>query len=192
MDSDAEDVPGELSGTAPGEECAAARLLPLAYDRLRGLAGRYFQGERCDHTLEPTALVHEAFVKLADYGFPGDWSRAHFFAVAAKAMRQVLADHARARKAAKRGGDQPRVSLTGLITPHSTADEIDLIALDAALEKMTELFPEQAYVVELRFLGGLEVSEVAEVLGVSTSTVERRWRLGRAWLRRELSGDSSQ
>ena len=185
-----DDVTQMLTRAARGEESAAANLLPLVYDNLRALAGSYFQVERSDHTLQPTALVHEAYVKLVG-SEQTDWKdRAHFFAVAASAMRQILADHARRKKAAKRGGGQHRVTLTGLKTPPDLETQIDLIALDEALASLAAAYPDQARIVELRFLAGLSVDEVAHVLGVSESTVERKWRMARAWLRRGLSGDA--
>jgi RNA polymerase sigma-70 factor (ECF subfamily) len=174
-----------------GEESAAATLLPLVYDELRALAGSFFEHRSPGHTLQPTALVHEAFLKLAQPG-AGTWqSRAHFFAVAAKAMRQILADHARRKKAAKRGGDQQhRVTLSGLRTLANVEQEIDLIALDEALSKLSELSPRQSQIVEMRFLAGLDESAVAHVLNVTPRTVQREWRLAKAFLRCELSGNS--
>ncbi len=170
-----------------GDDSAAAALLPMVYDELRALAGSYFQAQDPNHTLEPTALVHEAYAKLAGAADDEWQTRAHFFAVAAKAMRQVLADHARRKKAAKRGGDRDRVTLSGLRTPPDGVSQVDLIALDEALEKLSQRYPEQARVVELRFLAGLRLEEAAQVLGVSESTIERKWLMARAWLRRELS-----
>lgn len=185
-----DDVTRILARAARGEKSAAAKLLPLVYDNLRALAGSYFVNERGDHTLQPTAVVHEAYVKLVE-GERADWKdRAHFFAVAASAMRQILADHARQKRAAKRGGGQHRVTLLGLETPANGESQIDLIALDEALAKLTDAYPEQARITEMRFLAGLSVGEAAHVLGVSESTVERKWRMARAWLRRELSGDT--
>ncbi len=186
--------PGEiteiLQRVRRGEHSAAAALLPVVYDELRRLAGSYFQSQNADHTLEPTALVHEAYAKLAGAA-DDEWAnRAHFFGVAAKAMRQVLTDHARRKKAAKRGGGYDRVTLSGLITPPDGVSQIDLIALDEALEKLSARYPQQARVVELRFLAGLPLEEAARVLGVSASTVERKWLMARAWLRRELSGET--
>ena len=185
-----DDVTQMLTYAARGEESAVAKLLPLVYDNLRALAGSYLLNERGDHTLQPTALVHEAYMKLLG-GEKSDWKdRAHFFAIAAGAMRQILADHARRKKAAKRGGGQHRVTLSGLKTPATTESQIDLIALDEALAELADLYPEQARIVEMRFLAGLTVDEVAHVLSVSKSTVERKWRMARAWLRRQLSGDT--
>jgi RNA polymerase sigma factor (TIGR02999 family) len=163
----------------------------MVYDELRALAGSYFERQSPEHTLQPTALVHEAFVKLVQPA-GGEWeSRSHFFAVAAKAMRQILADHARRKKAAKRGGGrQHRVTLSGLLTPPTIEQQIDLIALDAALETLARLSPRQSQIVEMRFLAGLDEREVAHVLNVTTRTIQREWRMAKAFLWRELSGDS--
>jgi RNA polymerase sigma factor (TIGR02999 family) len=183
-----EDVTQILTRAARGEETATARLPPLVYENLRALAGSYLQRERTDHTLQPTALVHEAYVKLLG-GEEADWNnRAHFFAVAASAMRQILTDHARQKKAAKRGGGEHRISLSGLKTPASVESQIDLIALDEALTKLAGLSPRQNRIVEMRFLAGLDENEVAQILGVTTRTVQREWRLARAFLRSELTG----
>lgn len=169
-----------------GDPQAAARLLPVVYDELRALASRYFNRQRSDHTLQPTALVHEAFVKLV--GASGaEWKdRAHFFAVAATAMRQILVNHARARNAAKRHGRRARLSIAELPIADGAAG-FDPIVIDAALNKLAELDARKARVVELRFFAGLAVEEVAEVLGVSRSTIEADWRLARAWLSKELA-----
>jgi RNA polymerase sigma factor (TIGR02999 family) len=187
----AEGITEVLARVRSGDEAAAATLLPVVYDELRALAGSFFERQSPGHTLQPTALVHEAFLKLARPS-AGAWkTRAHFFAVAAKAMRQILADHARRKKAAKRGGDQQhRVTLSGLETPANTEQEIDLIALDEALSKLSELSPRQSQIVEMRFLAGLDESAVAHVLNVTPRTVQREWRLAKAFLRCELSGNS--
>ncbi|MHC4945075.1 MAG: sigma-70 family RNA polymerase sigma factor [Planctomycetota bacterium] len=173
-----------------GSDSAAAELLPLLYNELRALAGSYFRGETPNHTLQPTAVVHEAFIKLTGAKNTGWENRAHFFAVAAKAMRQILFNHAKAKKAAKRGGGKQRVTLSGLATPSDIETEIDLIDLDKALTMLAELSPRKARIVELRFLAGLKEDEIAHVLGISTSTIQREWRMARAFLECELSGDS--
>jgi RNA polymerase sigma factor (TIGR02999 family) len=172
-----------------GDELATERLMPLVYAELRALAGSYFRGVGAAHTLQPTALVHEAFIKLTGHE-GGAWeSRAHFLAVAAKAMRQILANHAAKRRALKRGGDASRVTLTSVLTPGEEEARIDLIDLDAALMKLEELSPRQAHIVEMRFMAGLAVDEIAHVLGISTRTVERDWCMARAFLECELQGD---
>jgi RNA polymerase sigma-70 factor (ECF subfamily) len=180
-----EDVTAMLAQAAEGDESAVARLLPKVYDELRALAQSYFHLERPDHTLQPTALVHEAFVRLIDQTRVEWKSHAHFLAVASTAMRRILADHARRHRAAKRGGDRKRVPLTNLPTP-SGGSLVDLIELDDALAKLATLDQRQYRLVELRFFGGLTVEQVAEVLGVSKTTVESEWRMVRAWLSNEL------
>jgi len=176
-----------------GEDSAIASLLPLVYGELRALAGSYFQQQASDHTLQPTALVHEAYVKLVGPSEAKWESRAHFFAVAAKAMRQILTDHARRKKAAKRGGAEQRhkVALSRIDTPIQS-NEFDLISLEEALTKLADIDERQCRIVEMRFLAGLTVNEVAEVISLSTATVEREWRMAKAWLRRELSEDASE
>lgn len=175
-----------LKRAGAGERSVTDQLLPLVYDELRRLANHLLAGAKANSTLQPTAVVHEAYLKLVSGATPSWESRAHFFAVAAKAMRQILADQARSRSAAKRGGDRDRVTLTGLLTP-SVESEFDLEGLHAALEKLTELDPQQARVVECRFLVGMSVEEIAHVLGISTRSVERDWAAAKLWLRRELS-----
>jgi RNA polymerase sigma-70 factor (ECF subfamily) len=187
-------VPGEvteaLARVCRGEEAAAADLLPVVYQELRALAGSCVKRGGPEDTLQPTALVHEVFLKLAR-PVADDWdSRAHFFAVAAKAMRQILVDHARRKKAAKRGGGWHRVTLSGLLTPPTLEQQIDLIALDEALTKLATLSRRQYQVVELRFLAGLSENDVARVLGLTRHVVQREWRAARAFLRCELSGDA--
>lgn len=168
-----------------GDQSAIQRLLPLVYEELRALAGSFFRDERADHTLQPTALVHEAFVKLI--GTPDvHWDdRKHFMTVAATAMRRILIDHARRRDAEKRGSGWGRVSLHPDLAQASRA-EADIIALDDILTRLAELNEKHARIVELRFFGGLTLAEVADVLEISTATVERDWRLIRAWLAVEL------
>jgi RNA polymerase sigma factor (TIGR02999 family) len=182
-----------LTEVGKGHASAADQLLPLVYDELRALASSYFRRQRADHTLQPTALVHEAYAKLVG-GLAGDmsgsarWtSRAHFFAVAAKAMRQILANHARDRRALKRGREWERVTLSAAISPSDERD-LDLVALDAALARLAELDERQSRIVELRFFADMTVEEISHVMGVSVSTVEREWRMARAWLTAQLRG----
>ena len=164
-----------LKRSGTGDDSAVAELLPLVYSDLRAMAGHCFRGQRSDHTLQPTALVHEAFIKLARQA-GSDWKdRAHFFAVASRAMRQILTDHARGRGTAKRGGDRKRVTLDSAITPIA-ADDVELTTLSDLLTELEKLDERQARVVEMRFLAGMTVKEVAHVLGVSTFTVEDEWR----------------
>lgn len=183
--ADISTILGEMAG---GDASAAQRLLPLVYDELRALAGSYFRGQPANHTLQPTALVHEAFMRMVDRTHPGWNDRAHFFAVAATAMRQILADHARRKNADKRGGGWGRVTLDAAVTPPGEP-EIDLEKLDAALTKLESLDERRHRVVVLRFFGGLSVDEVAGVLDVSKTTAESEWRSAKAWLSRELAGE---
>ncbi len=169
-----------LAWTA-GDRRALDQMLPIVYDELHRLATGYLAHERPDHTLQPTALVHEAFLRLINQR-EVDWrNRAHFLGVAAGLMRRILVNHARDRSAEKRGGAQERVSLSLVDTPSEEPD-VDLIALEEALERLTALDERKAKVVELRFYGGLKTDEVAEVLRVSRATVEREWSFARAWL----------
>jgi RNA polymerase sigma factor (TIGR02999 family) len=165
----------------PAEE----RLFADVYAELHLLASRYLRRERKDHTLQPTALVHEAYLKLVGHA-RADWQgRAHFLAVAAQAMRQILVDHARRHNAAKRRGKRHRIALDDNLFVESSR-EVDLLALEDALTRLAKLDPRQARMIELRFFGGLDVAEVAKVLGMSKRSVEREWTMVRAWLRREL------
>lgn len=177
-----------LERVRSGDDDAAAALLPLVYDQLRALAGSYFRGQCPDHTLQPTALVHEAYAKLVQ-GSETDWeSQGHFCAVAARAMRQILTDHARAGRAAKRGGEAQRVPLEQVTTP-SGGRGVDPLVLEEALERLERLDERQARIVELWFFGGLTVEQVANVMQISKPTVERAWRRCRAWLADELLGE---
>ena len=175
-----------LRAWAGGDRKALDQLTPRVYDELRRIAGHFLQNERSGRTLQTTALVHEAYLKLIDVKNV-DWQhRAHFFAVSAQIMRHILLDRARRRIAAKRGGALPRVNLDEL--PEVGLERgRELIALDDALTTLAEIDPRKARVIELRFFGGLSVDETAEVLKVSPDTVLRDWRLGRAWLLAELS-----
>jgi len=173
---------GQLSG---GNEAVVNALMPLVYDELRAMAERQLRRERADHTLSATALVHEAYLKLVDQSRVTWQNRAHFYAIAAQAMRRILINYAERRLAAKRGGDRMRVTLTDNVEAPAQRAE-DLVALDRALDRLAELDERQSKVVEMRFFAGLTHEEVAEVLGVSVPTVRRDWRVARAWLSREL------
>lgn len=164
----------------------AAAIMPLVYDELRVLAGRYLRSERADHTLRPTALVHEAYIRLADAGPLSVEGRGHFLGLAARAMRQVLVDSARARGAAKRGGDWRRVTLDANQVGADPAD-VDVLALNRALERLANLDPELERLVELRFFTGLTVTEAATVLTISPRKAAKDWSAVRLWLRRELA-----
>ncbi len=168
-----------------GDKSALDHLMPAVYEELRRLAGRYLARERSDHTLQATALVHEAYVKLVDQRSVRWQNRAHFFGIAAQLMRRILVDHARRRDAAKRGDGARPLSLDE--APDQTpSPPVDILELDRALERLTTLDCQQGRIVEMRFFGGLTVEESAEVLGVSPRTVKREWRAARAWLYREL------
>lgn len=174
-----------LDRVADGDSTAAAELFPIVYDQLRLLAGRYFRGQQVSHTLQPTAVLHEAYLKLIGSGT--DWeSRAHFLAVAAKAMRQVLINHAREKGAAKRSGK--RVDMTTSDLPDIINGPIDPVVIDEALNRLSALDANLAELVELRIFGGLSVEDIAHVTNKSESTVKRQWRQVRAWLSQELSG----
>lgn len=171
-----------------GRKEAINDLLPLVYDELHRLARGYFRRERGEHTLQPTALVHEAYIRLVDQRTPLQ-SRSHFLAVAATQMRRVLLDYARKHHAARRGGDDRKVLLEDTMAI-SEQHPVDMILLDVALEKLAALDPGQAQLVELRFFGGLSVEETAEAMGTSPATVKRSWSSARAFLHREISGGS--
>lgn len=171
-----------------GDAAARDELYPLVYRELRDLAGSWFRRQGSDHTLQATALVHEAWIKLADVPAATIEHRAHFFALAARTMRQVLVDHARARSAEKRGGD--RTPITYVDVPGGGGLEtLDLLALEEALERLARRSELKARIVELRFFGGLGGDEIALVLGISPSSVDREWRFTRAWLAEELAED---
>ena len=171
-----------------GDQRALDELLPVVYEELRRQAQRYLRRERDGHSLQATALVHEAYIRLVDQRRMQWQGRAQFFGIAAQLMRRVLVDHARARHAEKRGG--PNVSLVQPLEEATAAaqeSDVDLLALDDALTRLAELDPRQAKVVELRYFSGLGIEETAEVLGISPATVKREWAMARAWLKRELS-----
>jgi len=168
-----------------GDGAAAERLLPLVYDELRRVAAGYLRRERPDHTLQPTALVHEAYLRLIDQTRV-DWkNRAHFCAVASDMMRRILVDHARKHQAVKRGGGETRISLDEAVSFPREA-EIDVLAVDEALLDLARLDPQQGRLVELRFFGGLTLDETAEVMGLSRSTVQREWNMAKAWLYNQI------
>jgi len=169
-----------------GDKAALDELIPLVYDELRKLAASYLRRRSESNTLQPTALVHEAYVRLADQSSISMEHRAQFFGLAAKIMRDILVDHARKRLSAKRGGQQFRLSLTEA-ERFGSKPEVELIALDEALNSLATTNPKHSRVVELRFFGGLTIEETAQVTGLSHATTERYWSFARAWLRRELA-----
>lgn len=183
--------PGEVTqlllDLRAGKQDAEQKLIPLVYAELRRLAAHYLRGERTDHTLQPTALVHEAYIRLTKLR-KVDWhSRSHFFATAATIMRRILVDHARAQQAGKRGAYRNAVSLEDALVV-SSARSAALIALDEALCKLAELDSRRSKIVELRFFGGLSEEETGTVLGISARTVKRDWRIAKAWLYDEING----
>ncbi|HEV8589359.1 MAG TPA: sigma-70 family RNA polymerase sigma factor [Pyrinomonadaceae bacterium] len=187
MDSDSPTITQLLIDWSHGDQHALDQLTPLVYDELRQMARTYLRRERSDHTLQATALVHEAYLRLIDQHSVSWQNRAHFFGIASQMMRRILVNHALARAAEKRGGELEKISLDqemGLAGPRDT----DLIALDEALKELERLDPQQTRIVELRFFGGLSIEETAEVLKVSPATVKREWTTAKLWLRRQLTG----
>ncbi len=171
-----------------GDEQALDRLMPLVYEELRRMANRYLRNERRNHTLQTSALVHEAYLRLVDHENIAWQNRAHFFGVAAQAMRRILVDHARTRNYEKRGGAMRHVSLdeaASMVEERAS----ELIALDEALRELAKIDPRKSRVVELRYFGGLSVEETAEALGVSAVTIMRDWNTAKAWLLREITRD---
>lgn len=169
-----------------GDANAVERLMPLVYAELRHIAERHFRRERPGHTLQPTAVVHEAYFRLVDQTRVTWKNRGHFFAVASQAMRRILVDHARAREADKRGGGERRVTLDVGVASPEPMEDINFLALDEALTRLKVLDETQAQIVDLRFFGGLSIEETAEVLETSASSVKREFRSAKAWLFREL------
>jgi len=172
-----------------GDQQALDELLPIVYGELRRLAQHYLSRERPDHTLQPTALVHEAYLRLVDQRGIAWQNRAHFFGVAARLMRRILVDYARRRRAAKRGGGAPKITLDRVAAGSQDRPE-DVLALDEALTRLAQLDPRQQRIVELRYFSGLTVEDIAETLGISPATVKREWSIARAWLSREIRDGS--
>jgi RNA polymerase sigma-70 factor (ECF subfamily) len=180
-----DDVTTLLGQLVKGNDAAASKLIPIVYDELRRLAAGYMRRERKDHTLQPTALVHEAYLKLIEQRAV-DWQgRAHFFGIAAQIMRRILIDHARGHMRDKRGGGAIPVPLDEALV-FSPEQSSELVALDASLERLAKLDPRQSRIVELRFFGGLTVEQTAEMLGISAKTVKREWSMAKAWLHGDM------
>jgi RNA polymerase sigma factor (TIGR02999 family) len=178
-------VTGLLVRASAGDDRATNELFPLVYDELRGLAARHLERERANHTLQPTALVHEAYLRLVGPGDVNWQNRAHFFGAAARAIRRILTDHARGRGRLKRGGDFGRVPLDSIdVAAHERG--VDLLALDEALTRLADADEAKAKVVELRYFAGLSLEETAQALNISVPTVSRHWEFARVWLHREL------
>lgn len=184
------DVTALLLAWGSGDKSAGAHLLPAIYDELHRQAARAMRREPAEHTLQPTALVHEAYLRLVDQRRAEWHNRAQFFGVAAQIMRRILVDHARAQHAAKRGGAMQQITLTDAnqaAAAQLDGDALDILALHDALDRLAAMDPEQARLVELRYFGGMNIDETAEALGISPATVKREWAVARAWLRRELT-----
>lgn len=188
--SQSENITQLLVASSRGDSDALNQLLPVVYNELRRLAERYLRQERSDHTLQATALVHEAYIRLVDQNVPWQ-NRAHFFGVAAEMMRRILIDHARGHMAAKRGSGGIKLSLDDVI---NLSDEraADLVALDDALKALAEFDPQKSRIVELRYFGGLSIEETAKVLDIGTATVTRQWNLAKAWLYHEITKGSDE
>ena len=169
-----------------GDKAALDELMPFVYQELRQLASGYLKKEKPEHTLQPTALIHEAYLRLVDQNTPHLESRAHFFGVAARLMRQILVDHARTRIASKRGGGQQKIALDDAQGLFVRDESAELLALDEALKKLAAFDERKCRVIEMRSFGGMSVEETARALGVSEPTVKRETRLAQSWLRREL------
>ena len=188
MPQSSQNVTQLLIGWSKGDKEALDTLLPLVYEELRKQAARYLRHERPGHTLQTTALIHEAYLKLVDQKNVHWQNRAHFFGIAAQLMRRILVDHARRKKRAKRGGSDIRVSFNDANLMGQTKD-LDIVALDEALGRLAEIDQQQSRIVELRFFSGLTVEETAEVLAISPATVKRDWSMAKAWLHREISDE---
>jgi RNA polymerase sigma factor (TIGR02999 family) len=170
-----------------GDKDVLDRLLPTVYAELHRMAARYLRGERVDHTLQPTALINEAYLRLIDSNSVTWENRAHFFGIAAQVMRRILVDHARQHRADKRGGEFKKVPIDAANELASKQEDIDLVALDAALTRLAEVDPELSKLVELRYFAGLTIEDAAQVMSMSLGTAKRRWTAAKAWLRREIS-----
>lgn len=189
MASSPDEVTRMLIEWSNGDRGALDKLIPLVYGELRQIAAGVLRRERPDHTLQPTALVHEAYLRLIDQRNVNWQNTAHFFAIAAQAMRRIIVDHARRHNAVKRGGDNLKVELEEAQSQPGPLD-VDVLKLDDALTTLADFDPQQSRIVELRFFGGLSIEETAEVIGISPATVKRDWSMAKAWLHREMETDS--
>ncbi len=187
LKSSVDDIDSLLAGFNMGDAAATEQLLPLIYEELRRMARGYMRGQPSEHTMQTTELIHEAYMKIARQGEQHWQNRAHFFGVAAKAMRHILVDYARSKHRQKRGGWQERILLDDDMIGMSMSRSEDLLALDDALEKLAALDARKGRVVEMKYFGGLNTEEIAQVLKVSPDTVKRDWRFARNWLLRELN-----
>jgi len=189
MASSPDEVTRMLIEWSNGDRGALDKLIPLVYGELRQIAAGVLRRERSDHTLQPTALVHEAYLRLIDQRNVNWQNTAHFFAIAAQAMRRIIVDHARRHNAVKRGGDNLKVELDEAQSQPGLLD-VDVLKLDDALTALAAFDPQQSRIVELRFFGGLSIEQTAEVIGISPATVKRDWSMAKAWLHREMETDS--
>ncbi len=185
MPNDTQDITQLLAHWGAGDQAALAQLLPVVYQELRQIADGYLRRERADHTLQATALIHEAYLRLIDQSLPQWQNRAHFFGVAAQLMRQILVEHARAHLTQKRGGGAQQVELDEALT-YAPTRAAELLQLDDALKSLAEFDERKSRLIELRYFGGLSVAETAHVMGLSPATVSRDQRLAQAWLRQAL------
>jgi len=181
------DLTGLLVKWGQGEPGILDQILPVVYNELHRMAAGYQNRERINHTLQPTALINEAYLRLVDQSQLTVQNRAHFFGIAARVMRQVLVEHARAHHAAKRGGSVIKVTLDEAVHGSGDSEDMDLVALNAALDRLEQMDPKQSRLVELRYFAGLTIEETAAELDISPATVKRSWTAARAWLRREIS-----
>ena len=179
--AETQDVTQMLKAMSAGDNSVPEKLLPVVYEELRRLAHGYMQNERSDHTLQATALVHEAYIQLVDWKNVSWQNRAHFFAAAAQMMRKILVDHAREKNALKRGGGLRTIALDDAIS-FPNHNNVDLMSLDDAMTELNSFDPQQAKIVELRFFGGLTIEETAHAMDISDSTVKRDWQIAKAWL----------
>jgi RNA polymerase sigma factor (TIGR02999 family) len=184
---ESQDVTGLLVKWGQGEHGVLDQILPTVYDELHRIAGRYLNRERPNHTLQPTALINEAYLRLVDQSRLTLQNRAHFFGIAARVMRRILVEHARAHQAAKRGGSAIQVPLDEAVHGGAREENIDFVVLDAALDRLAKMDSQQSRVVELRYFAGLTIEETAEAMGASPATIKRSWTVARAWLRREMT-----
>ena len=191
MTASLKDVTQLLVHWGKGDKQALDRLMPLVYDELHRMASRYLRRERQGHTLQTTALINEAYLRIVDQDRVNWQNRAHFFGVAAQMMRRILVDHARSHLYAKRGGGAQKLTLDEAIATPQERD-LDLVALDDALTTLAEIDPQQSRIIELRFFGGLTIEETAEVLNISPATVKRDWNMAKAWLYGEISNRFSK
>ena len=186
------DITQMLIDWSNGDRAALDRLIPVVYAELRRQAARHLRRERAGHSLQTTSLIHEAYLRLVDQREVRWQNRAHFFAVASQLMHRILVDHARRRHRAKRGGSAARLPLEEALVIAAEKSDVDLLALDEALERLAAIDPRQSRIVELRFFSGLSIEETAEVLGVSPATVKNDWNVAKVWLRREMGGGEAK